>query len=126
MTKLNAAGSAFVYSTYLGGAGRRWGQRYQGRLFRQRTRRRIHRLDGLPDGQSHTGRERRRHHDAFVTKFNAAGSALTFSTYLGGSGADSGFALAVDSAGNIYVAGITTSTNFPTLNPVQAANGGRR
>jgi hypothetical protein len=52
--------------------------------------------------------------DAFVTVLNPTGSALLFSTYLGGSGEDSGLGIALDSAGNIYVSGGTDSTNFPT------------
>jgi uncharacterized protein (TIGR03437 family) len=52
--------------------------------------------------------------DAFVSKLNAAGSALVFSTYLGGSSVDAAGALALDPAGNIYVNGTTQSTNFPT------------
>jgi len=53
--------------------------------------------------------------DAFVAKLNASGTATTFATYLGGSGADSGNGIAVDFAGsNIYVTGSTTSPNFPT------------
>jgi hypothetical protein len=63
--------------------------------------------------------------DAFVTKVNAAGSKLDYSTYLGGSGEEQGYGIAVDSAGNIYVAGITRSTNFPTINPLQASNAGK-
>jgi hypothetical protein len=62
--------------------------------------------------------------DAFVAKLNAAGSALVYSTYLGGSGDESGQGIAVDPSGNAYITGQTTSTNFPTANPVQAANGG--
>src|SRR5437899_2363050 len=62
--------------------------------------------------------------DAFVTKLNAAGSALVYSTYLGGSGNDRGLGIAVDSLGNAYVTGFTDSTNFPTANPFQASNGG--
>ncbi|MGB9177664.1 MAG: Calx-beta domain-containing protein, partial [Pyrinomonadaceae bacterium] len=62
--------------------------------------------------------------EAFLTKFNAAGSALTYSTYLGGSGNDTALALALDSANSMYLTGRTASTNFPTLNPVQSANGG--
>src|SRR2546426_8235950 len=61
--------------------------------------------------------------DAFVTKLNAAGSALLYSTYLGGSASDSGQGIAVDAAGNAYVTGSTSSTNFPTQNPTQATNG---
>ncbi|PYV36234.1 MAG: cell surface protein, partial [Acidobacteria bacterium] len=62
--------------------------------------------------------------DAFVTKLNATGSALVYSTYLGGSTDDFGIGIAVDSAGNAYVAGRTNSTNFPTASPFQAAFGG--
>ena len=46
---------------------------------------------------------------------------LTYSTYLGGSGVDQASAIAVDQAGNIYVAGQTDSVDFPTVNPVQPA-----
>ena len=52
--------------------------------------------------------------DAFITRLNAAGTGLVFSTYLGGSSGDGAFSLAVDAAGNIHVAGQTSSTNFPT------------
>ncbi|TMG73515.1 MAG: hypothetical protein E6H75_13360, partial [Betaproteobacteria bacterium] len=52
--------------------------------------------------------------DAFVTKLNAAGSALIYSTYLGGSDWDNGTAIALDSAGNAYITGAAGSTNFPT------------
>jgi hypothetical protein len=51
--------------------------------------------------------------DAFVTKLNAAGSALLYSTYLGGANDDSGSGIAVDSSGNAYVTGNTSSLNFP-------------
>jgi hypothetical protein len=56
--------------------------------------------------------------DPFVAKINPSGSALLYSTYLGSSGDGGG--IAVDSAGNAYVTGYT-STNFPTLNPLQPA-----
>src|SRR5207244_3697637 len=68
--------------------------------------------------------------DAFVTGLNAAGSALVYSTYLGGSGNDNDTnpgplgGIAVDSSGNIYVTGITGSSNFPTKNALQATYGG--
>jgi len=52
--------------------------------------------------------------DVFVSKLNAAGSALIYSTYIGGSGFDFGRAIAVDAAGNAYVTGQTGSSNFPT------------
>jgi hypothetical protein len=62
--------------------------------------------------------------DVFVTKLNANGTGAVYSTYLGGSGDDRGFGIAVDGSGNVYVTGMTSSTNFPTLNPVQSAHGG--
>jgi hypothetical protein len=52
-------------------------------------------------------------HDAFVTKFSASGSSLVYSTYLGGTGNDGGYGIAVDGDENAYVTGYTGSTNFP-------------
>jgi uncharacterized repeat protein (TIGR01451 family) len=53
--------------------------------------------------------------DAFVTKFNASGSGLLYSTYFGGSGEDVAFGIAVDSSGNAYITGYTRSwADFPT------------
>jgi hypothetical protein len=51
---------------------------------------------------------------AFITKLNPSGSGLLYSTFLGGNGDDTGYAIAVDGSGNMYVTGSTTSTNFPT------------
>jgi hypothetical protein len=63
-------------------------------------------------------------YDAFVTKFNPRGTALVYSTYLGGFGADAGAGIAVDAVGSAYVVGHTGSTNFPLANPLQPAFGG--
>jgi hypothetical protein len=52
--------------------------------------------------------------DAFVTKLNAQGTALVFSSYIGGNAGDLGQGVAIDTSGNIYVAGITSSSDFPT------------
>ncbi len=54
--------------------------------------------------------------DAFIAKLNAAGNALVYSTYLGGSWDDRAFGIAVDGSGNAYVTGWTYSPNFPTTN----------
>jgi hypothetical protein len=51
--------------------------------------------------------------NAFIAKLNAAGTALVYATYLGGSGQDIGYAIAVDSSGSAYVTGATTSLDFP-------------
>jgi hypothetical protein len=61
--------------------------------------------------------------DVFVTKLSPSGS-LIYSTYLGGSYIDSAYAIAVDSSGNAYVTGETTSSDFPTENPYQVSYGG--
>ncbi len=61
--------------------------------------------------------------DAFVAKFSPTG-ALVYLTYLGGSGDDSATAVAVDTSGNAYVVGLTTSTNFPLASPLQPNFGG--
>lgn len=62
--------------------------------------------------------------DVFVSKLNSNGTALVYSTYLGGNGNDFGQGIAIDSSGNAYVTGQTDSTNFPTRNGFQARLGG--
>jgi Beta-propeller repeat len=52
--------------------------------------------------------------NVFVAKFDPTGTTLLFATYLGGTGADTSVGIAVDAATNVYIAGTTTSTNFPT------------
>lgn len=61
--------------------------------------------------------------DAFITTLDANGKMLT-STYLGGSGDDIGFAIALDSIGQLYIAGTTNSSNFPIKNAIQEENKG--
>ncbi|HEX3747704.1 MAG TPA: SBBP repeat-containing protein [Bryobacteraceae bacterium] len=62
--------------------------------------------------------------DAFVAKLSASGQQLLFSTYLGGAGADHGGAIAIDSAGSMYVTGYTWSGNFPLESPYQSVIAG--
>ena len=59
--------------------------------------------------------------DAFVTKFDPSGRSLVYSTYLGGAGFDIAAGLAVNEAGEIFVTGQTTSSDFPTRNPYQSS-----
>ena len=61
---------------------------------------------------------------AFVTKLNASGSTLAWSTYLGGDLSDTGHDIAVDKSGNVYVTGETASNDFPTQDPFQSTWGG--
>jgi hypothetical protein len=127
VTKLNPAGSALVYSTYLGGSNYDGGQgiavdssgnAYVTGYTGSTDFPTVNPFQGTCGGCSKGGQ------NAFVAKLNAAGSALAYSTFLGGSGSDSGSAIAVDSAGEAFVTGETTSTNFPTVNPFQATNQG--
>ncbi len=62
--------------------------------------------------------------DVFVTKFNPAGTALAYSTYLGGSSFEEGYAVAVDASGDAYVGGVTGSSNFPLQNAFRSTFSG--
>ena len=62
--------------------------------------------------------------DVFISKFNPSGSALIYSTYLGGNGSDQALRITVDGKGNAYLTGRTGSTNFPIMNAFQATFGG--
>jgi uncharacterized repeat protein (TIGR01451 family) len=66
------------------------------------------------------------HSDVFVTKLDAAGTTRLYSTYLGGSGDEQSWGVAVDTAGRAHVMGWTTSVDFPTRNAFQTAIGGSR
>jgi hypothetical protein len=123
VTEILSDGSKLSYSSYLGGAGADSGQGIavdgSGNVYITGSTQSnnfpvINPLQPASGGGS----------DAFVTKVNFTGTALVYSTYLGGAGADVGQAIQVDNSGNAYVAGYTFSTNFPTLNPYQAANAG--
>jgi hypothetical protein len=123
VTKLNAAGSALVYSTYLGGSGPDSASSVavdgSGEAFvTGYTRSSNFPSTSAFQGTNFGGA------DAFVAKFNAAGSALVYSTYLGGNQDDFGTAIALDGAGEVFVTGYTQSTNFRTSSPFQAASGG--
>jgi uncharacterized repeat protein (TIGR01451 family) len=123
ITKLNATGSALVYSTYLGAdsndLGRAIAVDAAGNAY----------VGGSTDSlffpvvnafQPATTLS----NDAFVAKVNAAGSALVYSTYLGGDLNEDCLGIAVDPAGHAYVTGRTSSLNFPTLAAMQATRAG--
>ena len=123
VTKLNAAGNALVYSTYLGGSGVDFGDGIasdaSGNAYVTGTTYSINFPTVNPFQASLKGTQ-----NAFVTKLDGVGNAAFYSTYLGGSGSDRGNGIAADAAGNAYVTGVTSSTDFPTMNPVQATSGG--
>jgi hypothetical protein len=124
VAKLNPAGSALVYSTYLGGSDYDSADAIAvdsaGNAYVTGTTASTNFPTANPLRATFGGGG----YDAFVAKLNSTGSALVYSTYLGGSGDDLGNGIAVDSAGNAYVTGSTRSSNFPTANPLQATYGG--
>jgi hypothetical protein len=123
VAELNHTGSALVYSTYLGGSGYDVGidiavdSSGNAYVTGYTTSTDFPTMNPLQPANAGG-------YDAFVAQLNPSGSALVYSTYLGGSGDDLGYGIAVDSSGNAYVTGATSSTNFPTMNPFQPANGG--
>jgi hypothetical protein len=123
LTKINPAGTQFIYSTYLGGSGGDWGSNIavdpsgNAYLTGYTTSYNFPVANAFQPSLSGLG-------DAFATKMNVAGSALVYSTYLGGSGDDGANGNAIDSGGNLYFTGRTTSSNFPVVNAPQPTNGG--
>jgi hypothetical protein len=115
VTKLNASGSVLTYSTFLGGSAT---DLSAGIAVDAAGSAYLTGLTSLPaDFPTTAGALDTTHNggfDAFVTKLNASGSALVYSTYLGGSGSDLGLGIAVDAAGNAYLTGETNSADFPT------------
>ncbi|HRP60410.1 MAG TPA: SBBP repeat-containing protein, partial [Vicingus sp.] len=114
VTKLNATGTAILYSTYLGGnnddfansiaidtSGNAYITGYTGYFY------------DVTSGAYQTtflgG-----NWDAFVTKLNSTGTALVYSTFIGGSDTDWGFSIALDASNNAYIFGETRSTNYNT------------
>lgn len=124
VTKLNAAGTALVYSTYLGGGSSidggfslavdSTGNAYATGVTTTDFPTTAGAFDTSFNGDL----------DGYVTKLNSSGSALVYSTYLGGSSVDVGAGIALDDDGNAHVIGSTSSTNFPTATPLQDTIGG--
>ncbi len=125
VTKLNAAGNALVYSTYLGGDGNDQGRGIAVDSSGNAYVTGVTNSTNFPTANAFDSTIGGNGDDAFVTKLNAAGNALVYSTYLGGDdSAEFGQAITVDSSGNAYVTGNTFSNDFPTVNPIQATEGG--
>jgi hypothetical protein len=116
VTKINATGTALVYSTYLdGGEARGIAVDSAGDAYIVGTS--YGDLPTTPGAfQTMCGNSSGCYYNAFVTEINPSGSGLVYSTYLGGNSdflGDQGHAIAVDSAGSAYVTGQAYSSNFP-------------
>ena len=120
-TKVNATGSALIYSTYLGGSNvdnasaiavDSSGAAY---LTGDTASIDFPTTPGVFQSQLNGS------YNAFVSKLSPAGSALVYSTFVGGSGSDVGTSIAIDSTGRAIVGGYTSSSNFPTSGAIQSA-----
>jgi len=127
VTKFTPNGNGLIYSTYLGGFGT-WGDQANGIAVDSNGYAYITGTTGsnnFPLVNAFQTQNRgygvttQVPFTAFLTKLSADGSALIYSTYLGGSGTDGGYGVAVDSNQNAYVVGWTKSTDFPTKNSFQ-------
>ncbi len=129
ISKFNASGTALLYSTYIGGnaiAGTVYNQGDYGKSIAVDASGNAY-VTGytysnnfpVTTGAYQTGaRQQPKQATGFVTKLNPAGTALVYSTYLGGNVLDEPTALTIDTAGNAYISGVTYSTNFPTTSGV--------
>jgi Beta-propeller repeat len=119
VTKLDANGNALLYSTYLGGSRGDSGNGIAVDVQEDAYVTGTTASSDFPIKDAFKGKLKPQAQNAFVTKFDAAGTALVYSTFLGGSRSDSGSGIAVDAHGNAYVTGTTTSSDFPTRSAFQ-------
>ena len=118
VTEINPAGSALLYSTYIGGS-----TTNQGNAIALDSAGNAY-ITGFTKSSDYPVTPgvfqgvcsscKKALVDTYVTKLNSTGTALVYSTFLGGNAADVGYAIALDSSDNAYVTGYTYSTNFPT------------
>ncbi len=123
VTKLSTSGNDLVYSTRLGGEGSDLGgpialdtagcAYLTGYTFS---------IDFPTKNAIYQYRDQNGQHDAFITKLNASGNGLSYSTYLGGDWGESGSRIAVDRQGNACITGPTYSSDFPLKNPIQTTH----
>jgi hypothetical protein len=128
VSKLNAAGSELIYSTYLGGTG---GDQASGIAVDNSGNAVVSGYTSSADFPTTAGavqaKKANRHpytYDVFVTRLNAEAGGLIYSTYLGGNGGEMAGGVGVDTFGNAYVAGITSSTDISVVDAFQPLNAG--
>jgi hypothetical protein len=123
VAELAVDGTALIYSTYLGGS-----QDDTGTGIAVDAAGDAYLIGGTYSSNFPTANALQENQggsrDAFVAELSAGGTALIYSTYLGGTSADTGTGIAVDNAGDAYITGYTTSLDFPTINALQPSYGG--
>jgi hypothetical protein len=121
VTKIHSSGTFIIYSTFVGGSDRDTvtglavdasGSAHVAGFTGSSNFPSVNALQGDAGG-----------YDAFVTRLSPSGSAIIFSTVLGGSGQDLAWGLALDSRGNVYVTGEAGSTDFPLVRPLPSSFG---
>jgi hypothetical protein len=125
VTKLNSVGTGLIYSTYIGGSSNDYGSSIaiDGSGNAYITGDTYSNAFDITPGSFQTNIQGG--HDAYVTKINSSGTALIYSTYIGGSYSEFGYYIAIDGSGNAYITGRTTSTDFDiTLNAFQTTFSG--
>lgn len=133
VSKLKPAGTGtgdLVYSTYLGGTGSGSADEGFGIAVDASGDAFITGTTGastdfpITQGIAYQGNNRNSSGTAFLTELSPMGSSLVYSSFLGGTGRDQALAIALDSTGNAYITGVTTSVDFPTTtNAFQRSNG---
>jgi len=115
LTKLNSAGGALVFSTFLGGSNSDHGMAVAVDVAGSAYVTGFTASLNFPTtGGAFQTTYRGGTYDCFVTKFNAAGSGISYSTFVGSSDEERAHAIAVDSSNNAYITGWTWATGFPT------------
>jgi hypothetical protein len=112
VTKLNSTGTALIYSTYIGGSNNDYGYSIaiDGSGNAYITGYTLSTNYDITAGAFQTTYAG--NYDVFVTKLNSTGTALIYSTYIGGSYTDEGYDIAIDGSGNAYITGYTISTDY--------------
>jgi hypothetical protein len=124
VSKLTPDGSAFIYSTYLAGQGGQVGRGIAADGAGHAYVTGFSSSPGFPTTPGSFQPVKNGESDAFVSKIEPDGSALAYSTFLGGENSDHAGSIAVDVAGSVFVSGVTISLSFPTKNAFQASYGG--
>jgi hypothetical protein len=120
LTKINPAGTSLVFSTYLNLADAPvLAVDASGNIFVGGNNQSF----PIPSGTTPFQATAKTANSILIVKLNSTATTVLSATYLGGSGEDFLSGLAVDAGGNLYVSGSTTSNDFPTKNPFQAALG---
>ncbi len=129
IAKLNPAGTALVYSTYLGGSGGSVTTPEQGNAIAVDVSGSAYVVGSTNSNDFPIVSALQKFisgvdTDAFVTRIDSTGTKLLYSTYLGGTSVDVATGVVLDTSGNAYVSGYTGSFDFPLVQPIQATLGG--